>query len=121
MTRTASVRWGAIRSIGVALRRATRPGSPGMGERLTSIPRMVTATLRGEYAGTSRKRLALLLAAALYVVSPVDLMPEGLLMVFGLGDDALVLTWLAAALVNETESFLGWESDRARTIRVDPI
>jgi hypothetical protein len=70
-----SVRWGAFRSIGRALRALMRPGSPGLGERLGAMPRLFGATLRGEYAGTSRGRLLLLLAAVAYVVSPVDLMP----------------------------------------------
>ena len=53
--------------------------------------------------------LALLAAAVAYVISPVDLVPEGALLLFGVLDDAMVLSWLAAALVTETESFLTWE------------
>jgi uncharacterized membrane protein YkvA (DUF1232 family) len=113
---SSSARWGALRSIGLAFKLATRPGSPPMTERLSAVPRLVAATLSGEYTGISRGRLALLAGAAAYVVSPVDLMPEGLLSVFGLGDDAVVMTWLAAALVNETESFLLWEQGRATTV-----
>jgi len=55
-------------------------------------------------------RLGMLGLAAAYILSPVDLMPEDILAVFGLADDALVLSWLAAALVTETESFLDWEA-----------
>jgi uncharacterized membrane protein YkvA (DUF1232 family) len=58
-----------------------------------------------------------LLAGVLYVVSPVDLVPELLLPVLGLGDDALVIGWIAASVINETESFLGWERDRDRTVQ----
>jgi uncharacterized membrane protein YkvA (DUF1232 family) len=61
----------------------------------------------------------MLAGAVLYVVSPVDFLPEAVLSVFGLVDDAFVLTWIAAAMVAETESFLAWErsapeSDRWR-------
>lgn len=98
-----------FRSLGSALRIATRPGSPGIAERLSALPRLVRAVRTGEYHGTSLGRLALLAAAVGYVVSPVDFMPEGLLMVFGLADDAVVISWIAATVVHETESFLAWE------------
>jgi uncharacterized membrane protein YkvA (DUF1232 family) len=48
-------------------------------------------------------------AGVAYVVSPFDLVPEGFLTVFGLADDAMVVSWVAALLINETESFLAWE------------
>ncbi|HYO17854.1 MAG TPA: YkvA family protein, partial [Dermatophilaceae bacterium] len=71
----------------------------------------------GQYAGTSRARLVGIALALLYVVSPIDLLPELLLPFVGLGDDAVVISWIAASLINETESFLGWEGERARTVR----
>jgi uncharacterized membrane protein YkvA (DUF1232 family) len=118
---TASMRWGAFRSIGMAVRAATRSGSPGLGERLAAVPRLVRSTVRGEYRGTSRGQLALLLAAVLYVVSPVDLVPEAALTIFGLGDDALVVAWIATALVNQTEGYLAWERQRENTVQGDVI
>ena len=102
-------RFGALRTIATAVRTATRPGSPGMGERLMSVPRLFRATFQGEYAGTSRGRLLMVLGAVAYVVSPIDLIPELALSVFGLADDAVVVSWIAATVVNETESFLAWE------------
>jgi uncharacterized membrane protein YkvA (DUF1232 family) len=119
--RGGAMRWGALGSLARAFRTAVRPGTPGMGERLTSLPRLVRATYRGEYAGTSSGRLFAIFAALLYVVSPVDLVPELVLPFIGLGDDALVISWVAASLINETESFLGWERDRDRTVRGDVI
>jgi hypothetical protein len=77
-----SARWGMIRALGLALRAATRPGAPGMGERLSALPRMVRAAMRGEYAGVTRGRLLGMLGALLYVVSPVDLVPESLFTIF---------------------------------------
>ena len=96
-----------------AVRLALRPGGPSLGERAGAVPRLVRATVSGQYHGTSASRLLLMLAAAGYVVSPVDLMPEGLLGVFGLADDAMVLSWLATRLVEETEQFLEWEREQA--------
>lgn len=102
-------RFGALRTIASAVRTATRPGSPSVGERLMSLPRLFAATFRGEYAGTSRGRLLMVLGAVAYVVSPIDLIPELALSVFGLADDAVVVSWIAATVVNETETFLAWE------------
>ena len=84
---------------------------------MASVPRLVRATVRGEYAGTTRGRLLALVAALLYVVSPIDLVPEMFLPILGLGDDALVIGWIAARVINETESFLTWERNRDRTVR----
>lgn len=92
-----------------AARIAMTPGGPSLATRLTALPRLVRETLSGRYAGLTAGRLALMAAAVAYIVSPVDLVPEGALLMLGLADDAMVLGWLAAALVTETESFLAWE------------
>jgi len=55
----------------------------------------------------------MIVAALGYVVSPIDVVPEAFLSVLGLADDAVVASWIAAALVNETESFLRWERTAA--------
>lgn len=117
MAAAKSLRWGAFRSLATAFRTATRPGTPGVGVRLASLPRLAWATIRGEYSGTSRGRLLAIVAALLYVISPIDLVPEMFVPLLGLGDDALVISWIAASLINDTESFLGWERERARTVR----
>ncbi|MEO6790473.1 MAG: YkvA family protein [Ornithinibacter sp.] len=95
-----------------AIRLAVRPGGPSLGERASALPRLFGATLRGEYSGTSMGRLVLAVAAIGYVVSPVDFVPEAFLGVFGLLDDAFVLSWVAARLVTETEDFIAWEQAR---------
>ncbi|MHB1473975.1 MAG: YkvA family protein [Dermatophilaceae bacterium] len=84
---------------------------------MASLPRLVRATVRGEYAGTARRRLLTLVAARLYVVSPIDLVPKLFVPILGLGDGALVVGWIAASVINETESFLTWEGNRGRTVR----
>ena len=92
-----------------AVRLAVRPGGPSLGERAGALPRLVRATAKGDYRGTSPRRLLLMMVAAGYIVSPVDLLPEGVLGIIGLADDAMVLSWLATRLVEETEKFLEWE------------
>ena len=63
----------------------------------------------------------LAIAVAGYALSPVDLIPELVLPLIGLGDDAVVIGWIAVALINETESFLSWERDRDLTLHEDVI
>lgn len=91
------------------VRASTRPGAPGLVERANAVPRLIRATLDGSYTGTTAKRLALVAAAVVYVLSPVDLLPEMLLPVLGAADDAVVIGWAIKAFVEETDRFLSWE------------
>ena len=91
-------------------------GGPSIGKRLAALPRMMKATARGEYDGGMR--LAMMAAATAYVVSPVDAIPEAFFLVFGLVDDALMITWLAGSVLSETERFLAWERERDRIVVV---
>ena len=103
-----------FKSLATAVRIATRPGGPSLVERAQAVPRLVRAVRSGEYTGTSAGRLLMIAGAAGYLVSPVDLLPEALLGAFGLADDAVVGSWLAAQLVTETEDFLAWERATGR-------
>ncbi len=101
-------RFAAIAAVYQAVRVAIRPGGPSLGERAGAFPRLVRAAITGEYTAISKGRLALLVAALAYIVSPLDLIPEFVLLA-GLADDALVMAWLATQFVEETEAFLEWE------------
>lgn len=117
MPRLPSVRWAAMRRISDALQDVLEPGGPPISTRIACLPRMTKAVARGEYTGVSAGHLALLAAAAAYVVSPVDLLPEALVGVVGLADDAVVLAWLARTLAHDTDRFLAWEQRRTDTIK----
>lgn len=117
MPRVPSVRWAAMRRISDALQDAVGPGGPTIATRVACLPRMTKAVARGEYTDVSAGHLALLAAAAAYVVSPVDLLPEALVGVVGLADDAVVLAWLARTLAHDTDGFLEWEKRRRDTIK----
>jgi len=103
----------AFRALWRAVVSGRRPGAPGLGERARALPRIVGASLGGRYRGLSRGRLALFLVGLVYLISPVDLVPELLFNVFGLGDDAVVALWLAGGFLVETERYLGWERELA--------
>jgi uncharacterized membrane protein YkvA (DUF1232 family) len=91
-------------------------GGPSLGKRIAALPRMLKATARGEYDGGMR--VALMAAATAYVISPIDVFPELFIWVFGLADDALMITWLAGSVLAETERFLEWEKQRSRVVVV---
>lgn len=103
----------ALRALWRALAEGGRPGAPAFDDRFRALPRMMGGALTGRYPVLSRGRLALLVLAVAYLVSPVDLVPEAVLGPLGLGDDALVAAWLAGAFVVETERYLSWEHSRA--------
>lgn len=73
---------------------------------------MLAASLRPRQRYDGLWRLGLMAAALVYVVWPVDLIPELFLAPIGLIDDAVVVTWLAGAVLSETGRFLEWERRR---------
>jgi uncharacterized membrane protein YkvA (DUF1232 family) len=108
-------RTAAFTALGRALLSGVR-GGPSIGARLAALPRMLKASAKGEYDGGMR--VAMMAAATAYVVSPVDFIPEAMFLVFGLVDDAVMVTWLAGSILSETERFLEWEKERARVVVV---
>ena len=107
--RTGPARIAAFRALWRAVTQSRRPGSPGPGERVRALPRLVTGAVNGRYAGLGRGRLALFVLALAYLASPVDLVPEVLLGLLGLTDDAVVALWLGGAFLVETDRYLAWE------------
>jgi uncharacterized membrane protein YkvA (DUF1232 family) len=89
--------------------RAAHHGGPTVRARLRALPRMTVASLRRRRRYDGLWRLALMGTAFLYVLWPLDLMPVFLLGPVGLIDDAVVVTWLAGAVLSETGRFLEWE------------
>ena len=104
------------------LLRVFKPGTPGLGKRLGAIPRMVKASMRGEYDGGLR--LALMAAAPLYIVSPIDAVPESVPPRLRPRRRRVRGDLARRALLAETERFLEWEKangrgtvgDRRRTV-----
>ena len=74
--------------------------------RLVAIPPMLRDTLTGRWSGAPRLRLFASLLGLLYVISPIDLMPEILLGPFGLGDDLAIAVVSVAALMSAAEAWL---------------
>ena len=98
-----------------ALRSSRRPGAPGIGAQLAAAPRMVRLGLSGKYPGLDGRRVGLAVLGLLYIVWPLDILPD-VIPLLGLGDDAFVAAWIAGAVLGETDRFLQWEADRKRVV-----
>jgi uncharacterized membrane protein YkvA (DUF1232 family) len=102
----------------IAFARVFKPGTPGLGRRIGALPRLIKASVTGKYDGFWR--LVGMVVAAIYIVSPIDLIPELIFGPFGLIDDAAVAAWLAGAILSETERFLTWERQGGTTTVIPP-
>lgn len=89
-------------------REVTKPGSPKLMTRLRAIPRMVGSVMRGDYAGMGKGKLALFGLGVVYLVSPIDVIPD-FLMVIGVADDFGVFLWLMASLLGESGRYVQHE------------
>lgn len=101
-----------------ALTRRGGPGEPGPVARVQALPSMVRDAWRGTYPHLGKGRMATFLLALAYLASPVDVVPELLLSVFGLTDDAVVAMWLGGSLLVEADRYLGWRKQDPLTIDV---
>jgi uncharacterized membrane protein YkvA (DUF1232 family) len=77
---------------------------------------MLRDAFTGRWSGAPRGRLLAGLAGLVYVISPLDFLPEILLGPFGLGDDLAIAAVAVAALLTSAEEWL----DRAASSTVPP-
>lgn len=75
-------------------------------DRLKATPSMLKDVLTGRWRGISRGRALASILALVYVVSPMDFIPEMFLGPFGLGDDLALAAFGVASLFNASEKWL---------------
>lgn len=75
---------------------------------LTTMIRLVRAYARGDYREIPLDNLVLIVAALVYVVSPLDFIPD---VIPGLGftDDVAVVVWVVKKIRDELPAFRAWE------------
>ncbi len=78
---------------------------------LMAFVRLLRAYVRGDYRNVPSKSLVLIIAAVLYFVMPIDVIPD---FIFGLGymDDAAVLAWVFSMVRKVVDDFTAWEASR---------
>lgn len=79
------------------------------------VGRMVKAHVNGSYKIRSMRILIILLAAIIYFINPIDLVPDFLFGI-GLADDLAVLTWVYHAAAHEINLFKNWEESLNNSI-----
>jgi uncharacterized membrane protein YkvA (DUF1232 family) len=83
-------------------------------EYLQVAARLIQATVRGEYTGLSGKSLMLIVAAIIYFVSPIDIIPD-FLPIAGLLDEMTVLAFVLRSVRGEIDAFKEWEAQQDRS------
>lgn len=100
-----------------AYREISRPGAPGLLNRLRAIPRMLGAAARGEYPALSKGKLTMMALGVVYLISPIDVIPDFLLGI-GVVDDFGVFLWLMATLLGQSGDYL--QHERRDSVRSTP-
>lgn len=72
-----------------------------------TLVRLVRAYVKGEYRDLSSETLVLIVAALLYLVNPLDLIPD--MLPAGFVDDAAVIGFVISMVRDELEGFRRWE------------
>ncbi|APU17982.1 MULTISPECIES: YkvA family protein [Actinoalloteichus] len=104
---------GVVLAVALMRRARARRDSPetepvgGPVRRLRAVPRLIRSAGR-EYPGMRRRHLALWALAGVYLISPIDLIPE-ILPIIGFTDDAALLFWLVGDVSTNSGRFLNWE------------
>jgi len=78
---------------------------------LQALVRLVRAWASGEYRKVPWRTVAVAVGALLYVLDPLDAVPDWIPGI-GFVDDAAVVTALVASMRGELARFLDWESEK---------
>ncbi len=84
----------------------------GLSERLQTFGRLVNSYARGHYREIPLKTIIKIIAALIYFLNPIDLIPDAIVGI-GFIDDLAVLTWVYKSAQDELDSFIEWEKNRA--------
>ncbi len=84
-------------------------------EKFFVLGRLAKAYATGRYRAVPWRAMLILLAAVIYFLNPIDLIPD-LIPFLGLTDDFAVLLWVYNAIGAEVDKFLDWEASQATPI-----
>lgn len=65
--------------------------------------------ITGKYTDYSMSNLAIIVAALIYVVSPLDLVPD-VILALGLLDDVAIVTWAIGVVDTELTNYSEWKN-----------
>jgi uncharacterized membrane protein YkvA (DUF1232 family) len=79
-------------------------------DNLIALVRMMRAWIKGDYQNISTKSIIAVVAALLYFVNPLDLIPD-FIPIIGQIDDVFIVGYLIKTLNKELERFMAWEQE----------
>ncbi|MXV38492.1 DUF1232 domain-containing protein [Flavobacteriaceae bacterium Ap0902] len=85
-------------------------------EKFDAMTRMIPLIYKGEYKPSKWRHLVIGVAAIVYVVSPLDFLPEVALGPIGILDDIAILAFGIKYINKELNHFLEWEDNLRDTI-----
>ena len=89
----------------------TKGDSALVKEKFFTLGRLVRAYAQGEYREIPWKSLLLIVAAILYFINPIDIIPD-LIPLVGLTDDFAVLFMVYKSIGDDIDKFLEWEKSK---------
>ena len=94
----------------------TKGDSALVKEKFFTLGRLLRAYAQGEYREIPWKSLLLIVAAILYFINPIDVIPD-LMPLVGLTDDFAVLFMVYKSVGADIEKFLEWEKSKVISIQ----
>ncbi|WP_276366829.1 DUF1232 domain-containing protein [Chryseolinea sp. H1M3-3] len=89
----------------------TKADSALVKDKFFTLGRLLRAYARGEYRTVPWKSMVLIVAAILYFINPIDVIPD-LLPIIGLSDDFAVLFMIYKSIGADIDRFLEWEKSK---------
>lgn len=93
----------------------SRENSLHVKEKFFTLGRLLRAYAQGEYRSIPWKSLLLTVAAILYFINPIDVIPD-LMPMIGLTDDFAVLFMVYKSIGADIEKFVLWEKSRTTNL-----
>lgn len=81
-------------------------------DSVIALARMLRAWMQGDYKNISTKSIIAVVAALIYFVNPLDLIPD-FIPIIGQLDDVFILGYLIKMLNKEIERFMAWEREQS--------
>jgi len=94
----------------------TKGDSALVKEKFFTLGRLLRAYAQGEYREIPWKSLVLIVAAILYFINPIDVIPD-LMPLVGLTDDFAVLFMVYKSIGADIDKFLEWEKSKVIIIQ----
>ena len=87
--------------------------------QIYALGRLVRAYAKGDYQALSIGNIIMIVAALLYLIAPIDFIPDFL--IGGFVDDIAIIMWVFRKTKEEIDFFLEWEDNQKVRINLDEL